>query len=280
MQMIMTYLAAEHKDLPPGSSNTADTFSPDAGVITTELNSDLYNKHLNEMGDQGWQLLSVQPIHKVEYTHIQNISVIGGFYFFWQKPADNGNALAFPMTSPSFPGAQPVQANNFQAAVKGDKTPGAPKNIAIKSQISVETSNKTKPESTQNNSEAQVSAKPIKTENRVSSIKKLLVEKSSKNHHKPQKSIDIPTDANTQLLRDIEDIHNLRSANNATAAKQSSPPLPHSKQNSNENVAKSTSKKQINKAIDEDLGVDADFDLDFDLDFDDVENTEYVKPKK
>ncbi len=277
MQMIMTYLAAEHTDLPPGSSSTADTFSPDAGVITTELNTDLYNKHLNDMGDQGWQLLSVQPMHKVEYTHIQNISVIGGFYFFWQKLADNGNSLAFPMASPSFPGAQPVQANNFQPPAKGNKTPTAPKNIALKPQINTETNNKTKPEPPESNNDVQAPAEPVKTKNRVSSIKKLLEEKTSKNHHNQQKAIEIPTDANTQLLRDIEDIHNLRSANKS-AAKHSSTPLLNNTQKNNESVKNSTNDKQVKKPIDEDLGTD--FDLDFDLDFDDVEQTEFVKPKE
>ncbi len=268
MQMKMTYLPVEHQDLPPGSS--AEAFDPNAGVITTELNTALYNKHLNEMGAEGWQLLSVQAVHKVEYTHIQNVSVIGGFYFFWQKSATNTESLAFPMTSPSFPGIQAAPVNNFASSVNSKQLQDLTTKPIIRptgTNISNENIN---PKPTESNESVQEPASKPKLETRVSTIKKLLEEKSSKNPHASKNAVEIPPEANTQLLRNIEDIHNLKHASKVVgSSKKPSPELKPKVENS---------AKEPDTTHTTDAELDADFDLDFDLDFEDAEKNNETQP--
>ena len=280
MQMKMTYLPAEHKDLSPGTSVAADAFDPNAGVITTELNSKLYNEHLNEMAEQGYQLLSVQPVHRVEYTHIQNVSVIGGFYFFWQK----STALAFPMGSefPGFPAAKTPDQTIPEVAAPVQKiaAKSSPTNVAVpinaherhelsdnetnvssfKNADSESSSHRESNKFAEHNEPAQESEQDSNVDSRVSTIKKLLQEKSSKKGNKlnPQ-SIEIPPEANTQLLKNIEDLHNL--GRTATSRKDKNPGRPKNPD--------TDSKPHLNSESDEHL----DLDLDLDFDFDDIDKT-------
>lgn len=278
MQMRMTYLPAEHKDLSPGSSVASDAFDPNAGVITTELNSNLYNEHLNEMAEQGYQLLSVQPVHRVEYTHIQNVSVIGGFYFFWQK----SSALAFPM-SPEFLGFPATKtANHTQQKVEtpvqkiatkdSSVTIGAaapiqanePQKATIDKTDSESTGHRASNKPIEHNEQTQTREQDANVDSRVSTIKKLLQEKSSKKGNKlnPQ-SIEIPPEANTQLLKNIEDLHNL--GRTATSRKDKNPGIPRNPDTDSKPNQRSKTKPESKPDIDSDSDEHLDLDLDFDF---------------
>ena len=257
MQMRMTYLPTEHTDQAPGSSVSADAFDPNAGVIITELNSHLYNKHLNDMVAQGWQLISVQPVHRIEYTHIQNVSVIGGFYFFWQTAAAASESLAFPMTSLSFPGlpvTNPAKAPHTSRQ-KVTVSPSKKQSVTPINNDDITTAEKNDlPEKGSN----EIDNKEREEEQRISSIKQLLQDNkkaASVTESKPgsrKADVVIPPEANTQLRRNIEDLHNIRSVKTP----------PTQEQKSIDDLA----------CMGNSSDPDDDLDLDLDLDFDDLCN--------
>lgn len=64
---------------------------PDPGSLPNDSNFD----HLfRQMGQEGWELVSVQPLLRGQYDRSTNIntsyglgfSITAGYYFFWKRP--------------------------------------------------------------------------------------------------------------------------------------------------------------------------------------------------
>jgi len=116
MQMRMTYLPVNYKDEAPGSIISQNLFDPEARVKSFDVDTQFYDQHLNDMGEQGWNLVSIQPLPRVEYTETQNISLVGGFYLFWQKGAQ-GAASVSPFQQPqAFPSMHSTAPDQPMAA--------------------------------------------------------------------------------------------------------------------------------------------------------------------
>ena len=52
-----------------------------------------YKRHMDEMGESGWELVSVQPILRGVYNNTSSnisygYSITAGYYFFWKKAID------------------------------------------------------------------------------------------------------------------------------------------------------------------------------------------------
>ncbi len=85
MQMRVTYLPVNYKTETNNTLASEKLFDPKAQLKSHDVDIPLYDQHLNEMGAEDWELISVQPLPNVEYTKKRDITITGGFYFFWQR---------------------------------------------------------------------------------------------------------------------------------------------------------------------------------------------------
>lgn len=141
--MRVTYLPVNYKTESHSSLASENLFDPKAQLKSHDVDIPLYDQHLNEMGAEDWELISVQPLPNVEYTKKRDITVTGGFYFFWQrKPRPKVEEIAteslksknsFPdLSSPELSSSDVPSASVFNEA-KETLFPRFPENASASS---------------------------------------------------------------------------------------------------------------------------------------------------
>jgi len=119
MQMRVTYLPVNYKTEAQSSLVSRTLFDAKAQLKTHDVDIPLYDKHLNEMGAQDWELISIQPLPNIEFTPKRDISVTGGFYLFWQRRVTTDEQPERPMSSHEpFPAPSSTSAFNTREKTK------------------------------------------------------------------------------------------------------------------------------------------------------------------
>ena len=87
MNANVTYFPIQYK-------SDKSTLSPDSeNCYAPQISLPLLRKHIDEMSLQGWALVSIQSIPRIEYRDDHAFSIPSGFMLFWQR--DPGFSLDF-----------------------------------------------------------------------------------------------------------------------------------------------------------------------------------------
>jgi hypothetical protein len=65
---------------------------PSEPIVESLTDNPAYAQHLNRLGNEGWELVSIQPLLKGVYSmhgHTgMGYSLTAGYYLFWKRPVE------------------------------------------------------------------------------------------------------------------------------------------------------------------------------------------------
>ena len=88
-EYLTTFVPMDYESADIGVWIFKEERPPREPIVESLTDNTAYAQHLNRLGNEGWELVSVQPllkgVGKAQVFHAMGYSLTAGYYLFWKR---------------------------------------------------------------------------------------------------------------------------------------------------------------------------------------------------